>query len=95
LLSNDPSGFSQGDRCGRARVGNFQDRSGWQAIDIPAHEHLGVPPQKGHEHLIQCNLRRQPHHGDFARRIAGLDLDFFSPNVPGLRLANLGPDFMD
>jgi hypothetical protein len=95
LLRDHPSGFGQGDRRGHARVGNLQDRSGWQAIDIPAHEHVGVPPQKGHKHLIESNLLRQPHHGDFARRIAGLDLDFLALNFAGLGWVDFSPDFMD
>jgi hypothetical protein len=95
LLGNNPSGFCQGDRRGHARVGNFQDRSGWEAIHIPARERIGVPPQKGHEHLVKRNLRRQTDHSDLARSIAGLDLDFFTLNFAGLRFKDPDPVFAD
>jgi hypothetical protein len=53
LLGDDPSGLGQRDRRGHACVGNFQHGTGGQPIDIPAHERIGVPPQNGHEHLVE------------------------------------------
>jgi hypothetical protein len=40
--------------------------------------------------LVERNLRRQTHHGDLTRRIAGLDLNFFAASVAAHRGLGLG-----
>jgi hypothetical protein len=40
--------------------------------------------------LVERNLRRQTQHGDLARCIAGLNLDFFTARVTAHRGLGLG-----
>jgi hypothetical protein len=91
LLGDDPSGLSQRNCCGHPCIRNFQDGTGRQAIDIAAPEHFRVPSQQSHEHLVERHLHRQTHHGDLARRIAGLNLDFFASRLTTVRGAGFGP----